>query len=65
MSIFKETTPHMFMLEFSGPFMCLLLLHNLFFLHLESHKQMTILQVIPRAYKIKFMAGGEVFSSCS
>ena len=51
LSIFKETTVHTFMLAFSSLFVRLILLHNLFFLPLESHEQMTILQVIAMAYK--------------
>ena len=50
LSIFKETTVHTFMLAFSALFVHLILLHNLFFLPLKSHEQMTILQAIPRAY---------------
>ena len=55
LSIFKETTVHTFALAFSAPFVHLILLHNLFFLPLESHEQMTILQVIPKAYIKAFL----------
>ena len=45
----------MFKLAFSAPVVHLILLHNLFFLPLESHEQMTILQVIPKAYIKAFL----------
>ena len=50
LSILKEMTVYTFTLALSAPFVCLILLQNLFFLSLESHQQMTILQFIPRAY---------------
>ena len=41
LSITKEKTVNKFMLVFSAPFVCLILLHDLFFLPLELHERIT------------------------